>query len=333
MSVPTPTPEQVSAEQVRRALDLLKYPYEAIEPMSPPYPDVRVTTPSGRIAVEATEVHWGVGSRGGSPTRQKEEAAIRAGVVRTFGAGTDPIPGIVRAIESKCGKRYSVDGDDLWLLLVGGSPAAPGSTFVFPPFLDLKRLAALTHERLARSGFSRCYLFCELAVPDPALYGWDRDSSWQQIVPASTGSGSARPSARRALICPECGRDGAASAFVGQGPFERAIRHEECPSGHAWHVKEGFGTESGPIECSCPDDWLTVPAGFGMRFSGLEHDAEMDAFRWRLGGRIVRRMGDAVVLDVRVVEDAGGTRTMAVVGGQYEIAAEKVIEIRSRRRH
>jgi len=39
------------------------------------------------------------------------------------------------------------------------------------------------------------------------------------------------------------------------------------------------------------------------------------------------------VLDVRVVEDAGGTRTMAVVGGQYEIGAEKVIEIRSRRRH
>ncbi len=135
------------------------------------------------------------------------------------------------------------------------------------------------------------------------------------------------------MICPECGRDGAASAFVGQGPFERAVRHEECPSGHAWHVKEGFGTESGPIECSCPDDWLTVPAGFGMRFSGLEHDAEMDAFRWRLGGRIVRRTGDAVVLDVRVVEDAGGTRTMAVVGGQYEIGAEKVIEIRSRRRH
>ena len=26
-------------------------------------------------------------------------------------AATDPIPGIVRAIESKCGKRYSVDGD------------------------------------------------------------------------------------------------------------------------------------------------------------------------------------------------------------------------------
>jgi len=196
VSAPTPTPEEVSAEQVRRMLDLLKYPYEAIEPMPPPYPDVRVTTSSGRIAVEATEVHWGVGTRGGSPTRRDEEAAIRAGVVSGGWAETDPIPGIIQAIESKCGRRYSVDGDDLWLLLLGGSPSAPRSTFIFPPFLDLARLTALTHERLARSGFSCCYLFCELAVPCPALYGWDRDSSWQQIVPGSTGSGPTRPSGR-----------------------------------------------------------------------------------------------------------------------------------------
>lgn len=311
-------------------LDLFEYPYEAIDPMSPPYADVRVTTAFGRIAIEVTEVHWGVGSKGGSPTRQREEAAIRAGVVRTFSAKADPVPGIVRAIERKWRKRYSVDGDDLWLLLLAGSTSAPGSTSVFPQFLDLERLAGLTHERLTRSGFSRCYLFCELAVPDPALYGWDRDSSWQQIVSCGCLPGDVYC---ETMICPECGGDGAAIAFVNQGSFERAIRHEECPSGHAWHVKEGFDKESGPIECSCPDDWLTVPAGFGMRFSGFEHDAEMDAFRWRLGGRIVRRTGDAVVLDVRVVEDAGGTRTMAVVGGQYEIAAEKVIEIRSRRRH
>jgi len=31
-------------------LDLFKYPYEAIDPMSPPYADVRVTTASSRIA-------------------------------------------------------------------------------------------------------------------------------------------------------------------------------------------------------------------------------------------------------------------------------------------
>lgn len=46
---------------------------------------------------------------------------------------TDPVPGIVRGVESKCGKRYSLDGDEvLWLLLLEGSPAAPGSTFIFP---------------------------------------------------------------------------------------------------------------------------------------------------------------------------------------------------------
>jgi len=181
MGTPTPTPEGISAEQVRRMLDLFKYPYEAIEPMSPPYPDVRVTTSSGRLAVEATEVHWGIGSKGGSPTRQREEAAIRAGVVRTFSAESDPIPAIVRAVESKCGKRYSVDGDDLWLLLLGGSPAAPASTFIFTPFLDLARLSDRTHEQLGRSAFSRCYLFCELTERGQALYAWDRDSSWQQI--------------------------------------------------------------------------------------------------------------------------------------------------------
>jgi hypothetical protein len=39
-------------------LDLFKCPYEAIDPMSPPYADVRVTTASSRIAIEVTEVHW-----------------------------------------------------------------------------------------------------------------------------------------------------------------------------------------------------------------------------------------------------------------------------------
>jgi hypothetical protein len=181
MVTPSPTPEEVSAEQVRRMLELLKHPFEAIEPMSPHYPDVRVTTRSGRIAVEATEVHWGVGSKGGSPTRQREETAIREGVVRTFSAKADPIPAIARAIESKCGRRYIVDGDDLWLLLLGGSPAAPASTFIFTPFLDLARLSDRTHEQLARSAFSRCYLFCELTERGQALYGWGRESSWQQI--------------------------------------------------------------------------------------------------------------------------------------------------------
>ena len=43
--------------------------------MLPPSPDVRVTTPSGRIAVEATEVHWGAGSKR-SPTRRPQRAPI-----------------------------------------------------------------------------------------------------------------------------------------------------------------------------------------------------------------------------------------------------------------
>ena len=38
-------------DPVRRALELLKHPDTAVDPMSPPYPDVRVTTPLGRIAV------------------------------------------------------------------------------------------------------------------------------------------------------------------------------------------------------------------------------------------------------------------------------------------
>jgi hypothetical protein len=45
--------QRVTVEQVRRALEFLGYPFTAIDPMLPPYPDVRVTTPSGRIAVMA----------------------------------------------------------------------------------------------------------------------------------------------------------------------------------------------------------------------------------------------------------------------------------------
>jgi hypothetical protein len=175
--------EEVSAEQVRRFLELLRYPYTRVDPMSPPRPDVRVTTPSGRIAVEATEVHWRTGPSGGSPTRQKEEQAIRAGATITFAARSDPIPAVVEAIRIKCGKSYRIDcGEDLWLLLLGGSTAAPGSTFIFTPFLDLARLGASADEQLARSGFSRCYLFCELTERGRALYGWDRGARWKQIV-------------------------------------------------------------------------------------------------------------------------------------------------------
>jgi hypothetical protein len=176
--------ESISAEQVRRFLIRLRYPHSLVEPMPPPYADVRVTTPSGRIAVETTEVHWGVGPKGGSPTRRREEEAIRAGAVAGFWTQPDPIPGIVQAIRSKCGKTYRLDGDDsaLWLLLLGASSAAPASTFVFTPFLDLGRLAAQADEQLVRSAFSRCYLFCELTERGPAIYGWDREASWQQII-------------------------------------------------------------------------------------------------------------------------------------------------------
>jgi len=57
----------------------------------------------------------------------------------------------------------------------------------------------------------------------------------------------------------------------------------------------------------------------------------MDAFRWRLGGRIVRRTADSIVLDITLLEDSGTNRKAAIVGGQHEIPAEKVIEIRSTR--
>jgi len=145
-----------------------------------------------RDSFEATEVHWGVGFKGGSLTRRREEAAIRAGVAAGYWVETDAIPGIARAIESKCGESYSLDGDEegVWLLLLGGSPAAPASTSIFSP--DVAQLNGRTHEQLSHSTFSRCYLFCELTVLGRALYGWDRNSSWQQIFPAPSGSGSAQ---------------------------------------------------------------------------------------------------------------------------------------------
>ena len=140
---------------MRRMFTLLQHTYTRIEPMAPPYPDVRVTTPSSRIAVEVTEVHWGVGPKGGSPTRKSEEAAIRTGAVATYSAQADPVPSVVQAVENKCGKSYRVGpGDDLWLALLGASSAAPASTFILTLFLDLSRLATLTNDRLSQSEFS-----------------------------------------------------------------------------------------------------------------------------------------------------------------------------------
>jgi hypothetical protein len=165
-------------------LDLLRYPYTMVEAMLPPHPDVRITTSFGHIAVEATEVHWGIGQTGGSPTRGKEERAIRANVIGGFWVQRNPIPGVVERIDSKCrNNSYLIDDDeDLWLLLLGGSPAAPASTFIFTPFLNLVELNALTHTTLQSSRFSCCYLFCELTERGRALYGWERKSSWRRII-------------------------------------------------------------------------------------------------------------------------------------------------------
>src|SRR5436309_378378 len=137
----TPTKEQVSAEQVQRLLELLGYPYALVEPMPPPYPDVRITTRSRRIAVETTEVHWVIGPKGGSPARQREEQATRAGVLSGFWVQPNPIPAVVERITSKCGKSYRLhDDEELWLVLLGASSAAPASTFIFTPFLNLPLL-------------------------------------------------------------------------------------------------------------------------------------------------------------------------------------------------
>ena len=191
--------EQVAAEQVRLVFDVLEYPYTAIEGRPPPHPDVRVTTPSGRIAVEVTEVHWGAGPRGGSRTRRPEENAIRE--ARPFGGYVpiDPTPGIVRAIDGKCGKSYVLEDDeDPWLLLVGGSSAAPVSTAVVAMGFDRAGLSIFTHQRLTGSVFSRCYLYCGLTERGRVLYRWNRESSWQQVFPTPAASDS-RPLSHKAL--------------------------------------------------------------------------------------------------------------------------------------
>ncbi len=184
-------------EHVRRVFDVLEYPYTAIEPMPPPHPDVRVTTPSGRIAVEVTEVHWGVGRRGGSHTRRLEDRAIRAALPFGGYVPTDTTPAVVQAIDAKCGKTYA--DEDPWLLLVGGSSAAPVSTATVTMFLDLARLSILTHERLARSVFSRCYLFCELTERGRVLYRRNCESSWQQVFPTPAASDPGPPVTGKAL--------------------------------------------------------------------------------------------------------------------------------------
>jgi hypothetical protein len=187
-------------EQVHRVFDVLEYPYTAIESMPPRHPDVRVTTPSGRLAVEVTEVHWGVGPRGGSQTRRPEDSAIRAALPFGGYVPTDPTPSIVQAIDGKCGKSYVLDADeDPWLLLVGGSSAAPVSTAIVTMFLDLARLSILTHGRLARSVFSRCYLFCELTERGRVLYQWNCESSWQQVFPTPVALDPQPPVPRKPL--------------------------------------------------------------------------------------------------------------------------------------
>ena len=165
--------EDVSAEQVKRMLVAADQPYIQIEAMKPPYPDVRVTLAGGKVAAETTEVHAEVGPTGGSPSRGPEERAIRAGLITTGFGVADPIPGIIRAIESKCGKTaYRLDGDEdgFWLVLLGSSTAAPRSTMILTVFLDLERLTQLSHGLLSGSRFTHCYLFCELTERGRAFY-------------------------------------------------------------------------------------------------------------------------------------------------------------------
>lgn len=146
-------------------------------------PDILATAADQRyIGVEVTDLHPDEGTISrGSALRAEEEGKKRTAQGRPYSLWPllDFLRAFQRRIDEKVRRASKYDAskyNQLWLLIVSQSPDAPGSTYVFAPFISIDDLNRASHRFLANSGYSRAYLYLQL---DDILYEWSPSEMWR----------------------------------------------------------------------------------------------------------------------------------------------------------
>lgn len=90
---------------------------------------------------------------------------------------------LTRTVERKVriAEKHSAWDGETWLLICGGIPDAPISTFVMSPWLSVIDMNTVTGELLQKSKFDRCFFFPIIGV-EQAFYHWHRNRGWKKSV-------------------------------------------------------------------------------------------------------------------------------------------------------
>ena len=149
--------------------------------------DVRVHLVGGlSIGVQVTEIdpHPKPGK-----ARAQERRVLRSNSGGTYGGwGQNDLKimldSLFRTVERKAdiaAQHLAREGEKTWLLICGGIPGAPVSTFVVSPWLSVVDMNSSTHDILQKSKFDRCFFFPIIAV-EQAFYRWQRNRGWEKSV-------------------------------------------------------------------------------------------------------------------------------------------------------
>lgn len=77
--------------------------------------------------------------------------------------------------------QHPTQEDKTWLLICGGVPDAPASTFVMSQWLSPLDVNNSTNEILQQSKFDECFFF-PIIAGEPVLYRWQRGHGWKKSV-------------------------------------------------------------------------------------------------------------------------------------------------------
>jgi hypothetical protein len=149
--------------------------------------DVRVHLVGGlTIGVQVTEIdpHPKPGK-----ARAQERRVIRSNPDVTYGGwGQNDLKvlldSLFRTVERKAdiaAQHSAREEEKTWLLICGGIPDAPVSTFVMSPWLSAVDMNSSTHDILQKSKFDCCFFFPIIAV-EQAFYRWQRNRGWKKSV-------------------------------------------------------------------------------------------------------------------------------------------------------
>jgi len=150
-----------------------------------------------RIGIQVTEIdpHQKPGK-----ARKQENGLAKAADGRPYGSwaqnDTAMVLGAFRnAVEKKIkiAARYAFDGvDEVWLLMCGGVPEAPVSTFIMSSWISAADLDTVSAADLQASKYSQCF-FLPIIGTEHAFYRWAKGVGWQKSTRSDEMGDDPRP--------------------------------------------------------------------------------------------------------------------------------------------